>query len=93
MTEAISIDLQAYRADETHNLTANPDFAKTDTYDKWDLSLTFDPPNSMWSVKLWGKNITDQHEVANGSGTPGTPSALPYMYDPQSYGVTVSVEM
>ncbi len=93
MTEAISIDLQAYGADETHNLTANPDFAKTDTYDKWDMSLTFDPPNAMWSVKLWGKNITDQHEVANGSGTPGTPSALPYMYDPQSYGVTVSVEM
>ena len=92
MTDAITLDLQAYGADETHNLTFNPQFAKTDTYDKWDLSVTFDPPNSNWSLKLWGKNITDQHEVANGSGTPGS-SALPYMYDPQSYGVTVSIEM
>ena len=93
MTDSITLDIQAYGADETHNLTNNFDFAKTDKYDKWDMSITFDPPNSSWAVKLWGKNVTDQKEVANGSGTPPSPAALPFMYDPQSYGVTVSMEM
>jgi iron complex outermembrane receptor protein len=84
LSESIVIDFQGYGASETHNLTANPEFAKTDKYDKYDLSLTYAPPGVKWSAKLWGKNITDQAEVANGTG------GLVYMYDPLFYGITVS---
>jgi iron complex outermembrane receptor protein len=87
MTESVSIELQGHGADETDNLTANPDYAKTDKYDMWDMSLTFSPPNSSWAIKLWGKNITDQSEVANATG------GLVYMYDPRSYGATVSLRL
>ncbi len=87
LTDSLVFDLQGHGADETQNLTANNEFAKTDPYDMWDMSITFNPSNAPWAIKLWGKNITDQAEAANGNG------GLVYMYDPQSYGITFSAEM
>lgn len=81
-----TFDLQGYGADETFALTGNPRYAMTDKHDKYDLSVTYAPEDSAYAVKLYGKNITDQHEVANGTG------GLVYMYDPRSYGLTVTAK-
>ncbi len=81
-----TFDVQGYGADETFALTGNPRYAMTDKYDKYDLSVTYEPEGSSYAVKLFGKNVTDQHEVANGTG------GLVYMYDPRSYGLTVSAK-
>ena len=58
----------------------------TDTYDKYDIGITYDDEDSPYRIKFWGKNITDQHEVANGTG------GLVYMYNPRHYGMTVSAK-
>ena len=86
VNDAITIDLQGYGADETDNLTGNPAYARTDTYDKYDIGITYDDEDSPYRIKFWGKNITDQHEVANGTG------GLVYMYNPRHYGMTVSAK-
>lgn len=86
VNDAITIDLQGYGADETDNLTANPAYARTDTYDKYDIGITYDDEDSPYRIKFFGKNITDQHEVANATG------GLVYMYNPRHYGVTVSAK-
>lgn len=86
VNENLTIDLQGYGADETDNLTGNPDYAKTDTYDKYDIGITYDNEDNPYRIKFWGKNITDQHEVANATG------GLVYMYNPRHYGMTVSAK-
>ena len=86
VNDAITIDLQGYGADETDNLNGNEAYARTDTHDKYDIGITYDDEDSPYRIKFWGKNITDQHEVANGTG------GLVYMYNPRHYGMTVSAK-
>ena len=52
VNDAITIDLQGYGADETDNLTGNPAYARTDTYDKYDIGITYDDEDSLTELSF-----------------------------------------
>ncbi len=67
------------------------DRTREGAYGVLNLSVQYSPPSERWSLRLWGKNVTDTkyHTFVNttpAGGDYGTPAA------PATYGVTLGLQ-
>jgi iron complex outermembrane receptor protein len=80
----------AYETKHFTDLTNNPTGFQTN-YGLWNASLTYDSPDSRWSVSLWGKNLGDVAHRMSAVPSSGFFTQL-YFDQPRTFGVDINIK-
>jgi len=83
----LSLSAQIKHVSEHYQSLNNSPVIKTDAYTLVDARAAFE--KGLWSVAIWGKNLTDKRYIAGGFDIAGLGIADAYLNVPRTYGVDV----
>ncbi len=64
-----------------------------DGYTLYDAHLTYQPDNDHWSATLWGKNLSDEKELFDGSFSANGRVTSKKFIDPLTFGISVNLKL
>ncbi len=64
-----------------------------DAYTLLNANATYRPASGNWSVSLWGKNLTDEQELADASFSANGRVTSKKWIDPLTFGITFNLNL